>query len=336
LADIENIERPIAVVTGANGFIGQHVSDTLQSAGWNVRRVVRNRANGVTKDYWVIPNLARQASELDDVMRGATAVIHLAGLAHMLKRKPSGYEFHVANVALTEAVMNAAARQQVGSVVFMSSAAVTMAPNAGSVGSKVGYAETKRQAEQIVTAIAANHDMRIWVLRPPLVYGPGMKGNPLRLFRLIARGIPLPVGGVRNRRSFLYVGNLADAVVAAVACRREGGVYEIADRPALSTEQFARHVAKGLGVPLRLIPMPRALLGAAGTVGEVLRILRLPVPGREDIKRLTGSYELDGEKFHAVTGYTQRTAIAEAMIDTATWFRNRNRSDVPSDAAPLR
>jgi nucleoside-diphosphate-sugar epimerase len=321
-------------VTGANGFIGQHVSDALQAAGWTVRRVVRSRASGATNDHWVIPDLAGQPSELDAAMRGATAVIHLAGLAHVVKRKPSENEFHVANVALTEAVMNAAARQRVGVVVFMSSAAVAMAPNAATVGSKDGYTKTKREAERIVATIAAAHNMRIWVLRPPLVYGPGMRGNPLRLFELIARGIPLPVGGVHNRRSFLYVGNLADAVVTALNCRREGGVYEIADWPALSTEQFARYAAKGLGVPLRVVPMSRVLLGAVGIVGDFLRTLRLAVPGREDINRLTGSYELNGGLFHTVTGYIPRTAMPQAMVDTATWFRNRGRSDSASDRAP--
>ena len=311
--------QPIVVVTGASGFIGQHVCAALWEAGWNVRPVVRNQQPTTLRGAWLIRDM-EEACAFDAALAGATALVHLAGLAHVLHEQDAPQEFQASNVRLTEVVIRAAATHRIQTVVFMSSAAVSMAYDRNSVGDRSMYAETKQRAEEVVSRIGADNGIHTWILRPPLVYGPGMKGNPLRLFKLIARAIPLPLGRIHNKRSFLYVKNLAAAVVAALECPERGGTYHITDWPAMSTEEFVHRVADALGVRLRLFAVPSGALNAIGMIGDTLRLIGVRVPSSSDIRRLTSSYELDGEVFRLATGYKPSVSLSDALEETAIWF----------------
>jgi nucleoside-diphosphate-sugar epimerase len=180
----------------------------------------------------------------------ADAVVHLAGIAH---RHATQEELRRVNVDLAAEVGRRAAARGVP-MLFMST--VKVHGEEGSftehspIAPKDAYAESKARAEDTLRAIPG---LRLTVLRPPLVYGPGVKANFLSLMRAIARGWPLPLAGIANRRSFVYVGNLVEAVLATLG---KEGTYLVSDGKALSTTELCRALGTALGRPARLFPFP--------------------------------------------------------------------------------
>jgi nucleoside-diphosphate-sugar epimerase len=211
-------------VTGAGGFIGRHLVPALEHAGHEVQ-----------------PALA-----------GADVVVHLAGIAH---RKASAVELQEVNVRLPERLARQAPR-----FVFMSSVKVhgeqSSRPftEAAPLDPRDAYAESKARAEDALRAIAG---LKLAVLRPPLVYGPRVKANFLSLMRAVARGWPLPLASIENRRSLIYVGNLVDAINR---CLTLEGTYLVSDGAPVSTPALCREIAEALGTRARLVPFPSALL----------------------------------------------------------------------------
>ena len=137
------------------------------------------------------------------------------------------------------------------------------------------YGRSKLEAERRVREAARRHGVHATILRLPLVYGPGMKANALRLFQLVDRGTPLPLGLIHNRRSLLYTGNLTAALIAAMECPAGGETFFVSDDEDLSTPQLVRAIARALGRPARLVPIP--VRGAQG--GRSSRRPRFPSGG---------------------------------------------------------
>ena len=153
------------------------------------------------------------------------------------------------------------------------------------------------------------------IVRLPLVYGPGVTGNFLALENEIARGHALPLGAVRNRRSVLGVGNLVDAVDAALdAPVAPRGVHFIADEESVSVPELTRAIAASLGVEARLRRVPLPLLRLAGFLSG----------RRATIDRLTSSLEVDASSFMAATGWRPRHSLAHGLVATARWWRLRH------------
>jgi nucleoside-diphosphate-sugar epimerase len=326
--------RPLVVVTGAGGFVGQHTCDALRSAGWFVRAVTRAESPAVpgTERRFVRDLLDRQA--VREACQGADAVVHLAARVHVAhERAPDpGAEFHRINVEGTRVVAEAARDAGAQTLVFVSSvAAVAVSSDttldASTVpGPTTPYGVSKLAAEAIVREVAARGPLAAAILRPPLVYGPGMKGNPLRLFGLVDLGVPLPLAGIANRRSVLFVGNLADAIKALL---RSGigaqGTYFVSDGQDLSTPEFARRIARALGKPARLVRFPAGAFRVAGRVGDRLKP-HLPFPlDSGTVSRLLESLTVDPSPLTQATGYQPSTSVEEGLRQTADWYRNRHR-----------
>lgn len=210
-------------VTGASGFIGRAFQEKIGQ-----------------------PVLLEQAD----------AVVHLAGIAH---RNASREELERVNIDLAaETARKAAARG--AAFLFMSTVKVHGEEGLMTEQSPIApedlYADSKARAEDALRAIPG---LRLAVLRPPLVYGPGVKANFLSLMRAIARGVPLPFASIRNRRSVVYVGNLVDAIVA---CLGKEGTWLVSDGVPVSTPELCRAIGAALGRPARLFPFPPLLLPA--------------------------------------------------------------------------
>jgi len=256
-------------VTGARGFIGQHL----------------------------VPALARAGHEVQPALSGAQAVVHLAGIAH---RRAGADELREVNVRLTERLARQAASAG-ARFVFMSSVKVhgeeSQSPftERSPIRPQDGYGESKARAEDALRAVAG---LRVTVLRPPLVYGPGVKANFLALMRAIARGWPLPLAAIDNRRSFVYVGNLVDAIVRALGI---DGSYLVSDGASVSTPQLCREIAAALGTRGRLFPFPRAL-----------------IPGK-----LATSLEVDDAAFRRAARWQAPFTRAQGLQATADWYRGR-------------
>ena len=154
------------------------------------------------------------------------------------------------------------------------------------------YAESKARAEEALRAVP---ELRLAVLRPPLVYGPGVKANFLALVKALARGVPLPLASVQNRRSLIYAGNLADAITA---CLQHEGTFLVSDGAALSTPALCREIGRALERPARLFPFPPALLPA----------------------RLTSSLEVDDSAMRRALGWSPPFTREEGLRATAQWF----------------
>ena len=149
------------------------------------------------------------------------------------------------------------------------------------------------------------------VLRPPLVYGPGTKGNFLALLRLCQMAPPLPFSAVNNRRSLIYVGNMADAILRCLTHKDAGGrTYFVRDGEDLSTPDLIRRVAAAIGRPARLFPAPQGLLRLAGMVTGKSR----------SITALLGNSQLNDEKIRSELAWTPPANVVQGLNETASWF----------------
>jgi nucleoside-diphosphate-sugar epimerase len=227
----------------------------------------------------------------------AEAVVHLAAIAH---RRASAEDLRRINHGLATEVGRAAAAGD-ASLVFLSSVKVhgeaSSLPFTEDSPFAPGdaYGDSKARAEESLRAIPG---LRLAVLRPPLVYGAGVKANFLALFAAVARGIPLPLASIRNRRSMIYVGNLAYAILA---CLGREGTFLVSDGAAASTPQLCVEMGQALARPARLFPFPTRLL-----------------PGK-----LTASLEVDDSAMRNALAWKPPFTRDEGLRATARWYRAR-------------
>ena len=306
-------------MTGASGFIGQALC-AAAAAGHRVRRAVR-RAEGDDPATVTVGELAPD-TDWRRALEGVQCVVHLAARTHVLSetaRDPLA-EYRRVNVEGTLRLAEQAAQAGVRRLVFMSSVKVngesTQRPftERDDPRPEDGYGFSKRDAERALGRVSGTTGMEVVILRPPLVYGPGVKGNFLRLLDVVARRVPLPLASIRNRRSLIYVGNLVDAVLAAIASpRAAGGTYLLSDGEDVSTPELVREMARALGVAPRLLPCPSSWLKLAGAV----------TGRRAAVARLTGSLQVDSTAAHRDLEWRPRYTLAQGLAATARWYHAR-------------
>jgi UDP-N-acetyl-alpha-D-quinovosamine dehydrogenase len=316
------VARPAEVlVTGAGGFVGSALCGELSGAGYLVRRALRTLpADGPPSPAFAVGDIGPR-TDWTRALAGAQYVVHLAARTHVMRETaPDALaEYRRVNVEGSQRLAEQAAAASVRRLVFMSSIKVN-----GEATRERPYTETdipapedaygisKWEAEQAVARAGAAAGIEIVILRPPLVYGPGVKGNFLRLLGLVARGAPLPFAALKNRRSLIYVGNLATAVRAVLAAPQAGGrTYLVADREDRSVAELVRALALALGVKPRLFTCPPALLRAAATL----------TGRRAEISRLTGSLQVDASRIRDELGWRPRHSLAQGLDETARWFK---------------
>jgi nucleoside-diphosphate-sugar epimerase len=255
--------------------------------------------------------------------RRQDAVVHLIGMTHMPANLRTGDlgGFREVNVAITRQVLAACGRTDVKRFLYVSSVkAIGEATPAGTAFTEAtvcapedSYGKTKREAELLVTTAAGTGQLQTTILRPPLVYGAGVRGNFLRLMKWIDRRVPLPLASVDNERSMIYVGNLASAVVASLVDRRAGSeIFHVADRQPVSTPALIRAVAELMGQAARLYPMPERLLTLGGRV----------IGRSADVRRLTGSLLLSTEYIASTIGWRAPYSMEDGLAHTVAWYRN--------------
>ena len=312
------------LVTGANGFVGRRVCARLRAAGLAVRAQVRDDAAvancddaRVTGDLSALTHPGDWAPLLD----GVDAVVHLAALTHAggLRDTASWPRYEAVNVGVTAALAKAAATAGVDAFVHLSSIKVNGERSARTAHDwqrlsahdpprpEDNYGRSKWLAEQVLAAAAGG--MRVTMLRPPLLYGPGVKANLLRLFDAVAHGRPLPFANIDNRRSLLSVDNLVDAIVHALGAAPPGvRVYTLADTD-FSTPDLVRAIAHALDVAPRLWRCPVALLRLGGRL-----------TGRDAaIGRLTDSLVVDREEIAVGLGWRPPQSAVAGLAAMAAW-----------------
>ena len=314
------------MVTGAAGFVGRRVIADLAVAGWSVRAVVRRLpldAAPAGVNWLPLGDLA-EVNDWSRALIGAEAVVHLAARVHVMRESALNplAEFRRANVRATEALAGEAVRAGVRHFVFVSTAKVNGESTNGQPFSERddaqpqdNYARSKWEAEQRLANIAEGARMAVTILRPPLMYGPGVKGNFLSLLRLVDRQCPLPLASVRNARSMLYVGNLADAVTLCLRETRSGvKTYLLGDGEDVSTPELIRCLATALKRKSRLFPVPVPMLQkAAWLFGQDAQL-----------QRLTGSLQLDVSRIKSELGWCAPFALRHGLADTVSWYEARS------------
>ena len=319
------------VVTGASGFIGRHLVASLAAAGIPVRAIIRrdqSLGQGVTN--FIAKDLL-DAESIYAAVNGASAVVHLAGRAHARPegRDNPGSECRRVNVDGTATLLEAAAAAGVGSLVYVSSvkavaseSEIPLTPSTPPQPTDA-YGESKLEAERLVRVAAVRDGFHAPVLRLPVVYGPGMKANMAALFSAVDRGIPLPLASVKNRRSFAYVGNVTAAIMSLIEPAGTGSqIFYTSDEHDLSTPGLIKEIARALGRPLRLFPMPPAMLRGAGEAGGLLsRIAGLHFSS-ESVTAVLGSLFVDTSSLREMTGFKPPYSVPQGMSLTAAWFHS--------------
>lgn len=310
------------VVTGANGFVGRAVVQRLIADGVTVRAAVRQSGAPFAKSVEVVlVDDLDSGDGWDAALHGADAVVHCAARVHRIADAAGDplAAFRRINRDGTEALARRAAAAGVRRFVFISSigvngaetfAAPFRADDAPAPHSP--YAISKYEAEIALARIASESDLEVVVLRPPLVHGPGAPGNFATLLRAVDRGLPLPFGAIRNRRSFVAIGNLVDVVTIALQHpAAPARAWLVSDGDDLSTPELVRRMAAALGRPARLVPVPERLLRLA-----------LQLAGRADLgQRLCASLVLDIDDTHRLLGWLPRVGVDAALVDAARHHR---------------
>ena len=339
------------LVTGANGFVGKSLCRSLLADGCSVLRALRcgdaTLPEGI--ETAVVGDIGPDTDWRFALTPGGNgesvdAVVHLAARVHVMRDGAADplAEFRKVNVEGTLNLARQAAVAGVRRFVFLSSVKVngegfphpgTEPPHPGPPprggrewsGGERGvydeadapapqdaYAVSKWEAEQGLAAIAQETGMEVVVLRPPLVYGPGVGGNFLRLLRLVERGVPLPLGAVDNRRSLLYLGNLVDAIALCLAHSAAANrTYLVSDGEDISTSDLIRKLAAQMGRRARLLPVPAALLEWGG---------RLVGKGAE-AQRLLGSLAVDSGRIRSELGWRPPFTLDEGLAETVRGYR---------------
>lgn len=302
--------KPIVLVTGASGFVGRHVAPALAREGWSVRRAVRSPEG--MDDEVVIESIGPD-TDWTAALEGVDAVVHLAARVHHKHEEHAVQLYRNVNIAGTLHLARSAATAGVRQLIFISTVLVHGRSNEGRAPFSENdiltprglYGMSKAAAEAGLRTLARDSDMKISVIRPPLVYGAGAKGNFALLTRAVNLGMPLPFGAIRNHRAFLAVQNLSSFILRRLAHPDPASNFEIflvADTEQVSTPEFIERLAKAAGRNSRLFGMPPDLLSTL-----------LGVMGRQDTHdSLIGSLELNLAKALA-TGWQPQVSLDEGL-----------------------
>ena len=265
------------LVTGASGFVGSHLLKRFayRKEG-EATGTVRAASSAIKADMVAVGDID-QHTDWSAALKNPQVVIHTAARAHIMNDQATEplAAFREVNVAGTLNLARQAAAAGVRRFVFISSIKVNGEQTApgrpftcdDTPAPEDPYGISKLEAEQGLQQIALETGMEVVIIRPPLVYGPGVKGNFASMIKLVEKGLPLPFGAIDNRRSLVGLDNLVDLIITCIDHPNAANqVFLVSDGEDLSTSGLLRRVAKAMGKPSRLIPVPAVLLQLGATV----------------------------------------------------------------------
>jgi nucleoside-diphosphate-sugar epimerase len=312
------------LVTGASGFVGRPLCAELLRRGESVRAAVRSGNKTVENVEAVTVGAIDGETDWSAALNGVDTVIHLAARVHVMKDTSADplTEFLKVNLYGTSNMAQQAASAGVKRFVYVSSVKVNGEQTtvnrpfteSDEPDPQDPYGISKWRAEQDLQRIAGETGLEVVIVRPPLVYGPGVKGNFIRLLAAIDRGIPLPLAGAKNLRSLVYVGNLVDALIACAtdsAAARQ--TYLVSDGDDVSTAMLVDLIAQSLGRNSRTFNFPPGLLRAAATL----------LGRAEQMDRLFGSLRVNDEKLRKDLGWAAPFTLEQGLRATADWYRQQ-------------
>lgn len=296
------------LVTGSTGFIGTAVTKSLQATGASVVGLSRSQISSRDHLACDITNITVQQLEKFDV------IIHLAALAHVPNSRSSGIRDEYLRVN-TEATVNLASKAATAGVkrfVFLSS--INVNGDKTSLGKPFRPSDeasprditgiSKHKAEMGLSELASQTDMEVVVIRSPLVYGPGVKGNFAHLIKIVSKGLPLPLGSIRNHRSLIALDNLVDLITQCTTHPAAANELFLAgDGHDLSTTELLQGLAKAMGKSTKLIPVSESMLRLAGVL----------LGQRALTQRLLSSLQVDISKARHLLGWEPPITVEEGL-----------------------
>ena len=317
------------LVTGASGFVGKTLCAHLASLHFDVVATVQNLPDTSVPgmEYRIVTEMS-SSTDWSDALANVQTVIHCAARVHVMHDHAQDplTEFRRVNTLGTETLARAAAHCGVNRLIFLSSIKVNgestlpLSPfdEASPAKPQDSYAISKWEAEQSLTQIATETGLEVVTLRCPLVYGPGVKGNFLRLLQAVDHGIPLPLALAKNRRSLIYLDNLTNAIATCLthpAAARK--TYLVSDGEDVSTAELIARIAQALGKPSRLWPCPLGLMELAGRM-----------TGKSDeIARLLGSLCIDSSRICSELDWRPPYTLEQGLAETAQWLHGQSHHD---------
>jgi nucleoside-diphosphate-sugar epimerase len=308
------------LVTGATGFVGRALVPMLTQAGHDVTITVRYGPSADHLKNVRIKNIGEIGPDTDwqEALSNIDAVLHLAGRAHVMNESGSDplAAYRRINRDGTKRLAEASADAGVKRLVFLSSIKVNGERTSDRPYSESdapqpedAYGQSKWEGEQ---ALRETPGLETVVVRTPLVYGPHVKGNFRSLLNICTKAVPLPLGGLQNRRSLIYVGNLADALIRCVEHpEAAGGLYLVRDGDDVSTTALINSTAGALGKRARLFPVPALLLRAGGALAGKTGM----------VSRLIESLEVDDSAIRRDLDWTPPFTMVQGLNETAIWYK---------------
>lgn len=265
------------LITGHTGFLGSALARAFTDAGHRVTGVGRQPSPNSPVDSLTWDDL-----ELPGALDGYDLVIHLAGIAGEASDKDNAADYRITNVDLTAKIYNKYLTSNAPSFIFFSSVKAVSGGAPGPVTEQTlplpagAYGRSKRLAEEYLLSHLPEPGRHVWILRPCMVHGPGMKGNLPRLFRYVRKGLPIPVPANVNQRHYLALDNLIflmNALAeASLSSPPQSGIYHLSDDDTISFTSMLRLAGEAAGRTPILLPLPAGLLNALTTLGTLLHL----------------------------------------------------------------
>lgn len=318
----------VCLVTGATGFIGRALVKKLSDNGYVVKSVVRGGGGDVAHVLGSEIKINDITSSIDwrPALDGVDVVIHLAARTHIMRdRSPDPLaEYRRINVDGSLTLASQAADAGVKRFIYLSSIKVNgeftclghpFHPDDDPMPHDA-YGKSKHEAEVGLQAIARNSKIDVVIIRPPLVYGPGVKANFLNLIKLISSSIPLPFGAVKNKRSLVSLENLLDFIITCtIHPKAANEVFLVSDGSDVSTPELIKGIAQALGRPAILLSVPQVFL----------RLISNIFSSNNSLSRILNSLQVDISKNKRLLNWTPPASVEAGLDKSVMDFLSKNK-----------
>jgi nucleoside-diphosphate-sugar epimerase len=322
---MSSVHKGKVLVTGGNGFIGRPLCLELMKRGWRVRASVRSTEGIQLLEDCTVTGPIHEKTVWRDALQGIDMVIHLAARVHVVNDETADplAAFLTVNFHGTVNLAKQAAECGVKRFIYLSTVKVNGESSqfpfreSDPPQPQDAYAASKYRAELALNEISRETGLEIVVIRPPLVYGPGVRANFLRLLRWVDKGLPLPLASLQNHRSLISIYNLIDFICCCLIHPTAGGqIFFVSDDNDLSTPALIKYIASAMGKSSRLFSCPPAILRLFGSL----------MGYSAEINRLCDSLQINIDKAYKELGWQPPLAVSQGVKRTVQWYLREHQT----------
>lgn len=318
------MSKRTVLVTGANGFVGKALCNYLNSNNTQIRALTRTPNEFSSNIHNIVCDDFSAAGSLLEGMRGVDVVVHLAARVHVMQESSSDAlaAYRAVNVDLTLNLAKQAAAAGVRRFIYLSSIKVNGEKTATGRAFRADdipapedpYGVSKMEAEKALLKLSKSTGMEIVVIRPPLIYGPGVGANFMAMMRWLARRVPLPLGAIDNQRSMVALDNLLNLILTCASHPKAAGqVFLVSDDQDVSVTQLLKKLARAMKVKAILLPIPVAIIQFVAVI-----------LGKASVaQRLCDNLQVDIAKTKELLNWTPPLSVDEGLQATADWYLSK-------------